>query len=115
MRKLSEYFKPADATQPPNIPTRRSMQMLGDREDSPLSDYISCPSPTPPPPRKNLDIRGGAKTAEVTEHTSELTTTQGGIPASSSSIGGGVLVARQIKGGQELSYRTQRARELMTR
>jgi len=89
MRKLSEYFKAADA----NASTRR-MQAVDDPEDSPLSDCMSCPSPTPPPPRKsvaNLDVRGGAKAARATEgtkHTSKLTTTQGGTSAASSSTRG---------------------------
>lgn len=91
MRKLSEYFKPTDSAQPQSTLTQRSMQVLDDPEDSPLSDYISCPSPTPPPPQKSVAIRGGAKASEVTEgikHTSKLTATQGGASAALSSARG---------------------------
>ncbi|RPB27512.1 hypothetical protein L211DRAFT_551271 [Terfezia boudieri ATCC MYA-4762] len=90
MRKLSEYFKPADA----NTSTQRRMQKLDGLGDSPLSDCISCPSSTPPPPRKsvaNLDVRGGPRAAgaiEGTKHTSKLTTTQEGTSATLCSIKG---------------------------
>ncbi|KAF8431401.1 hypothetical protein BGX38DRAFT_1146636 [Terfezia claveryi] len=91
MRKLSEYFKPADANT--STSTQRRMQMLDGLGDSPLSDCISCPSPTPPPGKSvaNLDVRGGPKAAGATEgtkHTSKLTTTQGRTWATSSSIKG---------------------------
>ncbi|KAF8428282.1 hypothetical protein EV426DRAFT_335885 [Tirmania nivea] len=92
MRRLSDYFKPANAARPENPSTRRSMQMLDDPEDSPLSDYMSCRSPTPPLHRKSaadLDVRGGAKAVRVTEgtkHTAKLATAQGGVSAASSSI-----------------------------